>query len=208
MLKRGLSIFLATMMALSLSTCGPKRESAQTVVENAITAMKNMDLEAVQSYWGNDALNEAETLTNTDTDDQTLEVMKLLTQNLSYSVTNSQEDEDAGTATVSVDITNTDMSLAMAEYMSSIMSDLFTYAFLPEDQQPSDEELNQIYMDKLIEVLSAENTETVTTSVNIDLTLSDDQWKITPSEEVVDAMLGGILTYIDSMSEQLAGLAE
>lgn len=208
MVKRGLSIFLAAIMLFSLSACGPKRESAQSVVENALTAMKNLDQEAVQQYWGDDALGEAESLTDVATDEQTMEVMKLLTQNLSYTVTNSQEDEDAGTATVSVDITNTNMSLVMAEYLSSALSDILTYAFLPADQQPSDEELTQIYIDKLMEAMASEDNETVTNSVNIHLTLTDDQWKIEPSEEVVDAMLGGILSYISSMSEQFSGLTE
>lgn len=167
MFKRLFSIFLAATMTLSLTGCGPKRESAQSVVEKAILAVKNLDSESAQTYWGSDSLESVGAITNADTDEQSIEIMKLLTQNLSYSITNSQEDEQDGTATVSVDFTNTNMSLVMAEYMKNVMSDILTYAFLPADQQPSDEEMEQLYMDKLTEAMSADDNESITNSVDI-----------------------------------------
>ncbi len=204
MLKRVFSISLAMVMILSLGACGPKRESAQSVAEKAILAVKNVDYATTQAYWGKGALEDVSKAADVEPDEQSSEIMKLLTKNLSYSITNSQEDEQAGTATVSVDFTNTNMSLVMAEYIKTAMSDIFTYAFLPEDQQPTDEELEQMYMEKLTELMSSDDNETVTKSVDITLTLVDDQWQIDTSNaaEVLDAMLGGILSYAESMSEQ------
>ena len=210
MFKRLFSIFLAATMTLSLTGCGPKRESAQSVVEKAILAIKNLDSESAQTYWGSDSLESVGAITNADTDEQSIEIMKLLTQNLSYSITNSLEDEQGGTATVSVDFTNTDMSLVMAEYMENVMSDILTYAFLPADQQPSDEEMEQLYMDKLTEAMSADDNESITNSVDITLSLIDDQWQIDTSNsaKVLDAMMGGLFSYLDSMSEQFGTLEE
>lgn len=207
-MKRIISILLIAVMALSFTACGAKRESAQDVVVKAITAVKDMDWETAQSYWGEDTLDAASNLTETETDEQSLALLQLLTKNLSYTITGSQEDEQAGTATVSVDFTNVNMSLILAELITNVLSDAFTYAFLPEDQQPSDEEMTNKYMEDLTELMTADDVEMITTSVDIPLTLEDDQWKIASSEEAADAMLGGILSYADSMAEQFSGLTE
>ena len=49
--------------------------------------------------------------------------------------------------------------------------------------------------------MNAEDLTTKTTSVEIPLTLVEDQWQITPDEAIVDAMFGGLLTVADSMDE-------
>lgn len=207
-MKRIVSVLLIAVMALSFTACGAKRQSAQDVVDQAITAVKDMDWETAQAYWGEDALDAASNLTETETDEQALALLQLLTQSLSYTITGSQEDEQAGTATVSVDFTNVNMSLVLAELIKNALSDALTYAFLPEDQQPSDEEMTAKYLEDLTELMTADDVEMLTTSVDIPLTLEDDQWKIASSEEAADAMLGGIISYAESMAEQFSGLTE
>ena len=81
---------------------------------------------------------------------------------------------------------------------------MFGYAFLPEDQQPSDEEMNQMYMDKFAEVVEENKDNIVTTEVDIPLTLVDNEWKINATEDVIDAMLGGLYSSANSMSEAFA----
>lgn len=212
-MKRMISILLAAVMALSFTACGTKRESAQQVVEKAITAVQEMDWETAQSYWGADAFDTATDIASDDsedsaTDEQLEKVLEPMMRNLSYTVTGSEEDEKAGTATVSVDITNIDMSLVMAELVKNAVADAMTYAFLPADQQPTDEELDEKYMADLTELVTADDAETVTTSVDIPLTLVDDQWQISSSDEAADAMMGGLISYAESLSEQMASLTE
>lgn len=212
-MKRMVSILLAVVMALSFTACGTKRESAQQVVEKALTAVQEMDWETAQSYWGTDAFDEATDIAaENGADAETLaeaeKLLEPLAQHLSYTVTGSEEDEKAGTATVSVDITNINMSLVMAELIKNALSDALTYAFMPADQQPTQEELNEKYLANLTELITADDAETITTSVDIPLTLVDDQWQISSSEEAADAMLGGLFSYVESMSEQLGSLTE
>lgn len=212
-MKRMISILLAAVMALSFTACGTKRESAQQVVGKAITAVQEMDWETAQSYWDADAFDAATDIASDDsadsaTDEQLEKVLEPMMQNLSYTITGSEEDEQAGTATVSVDITNINMALVMAELVKNAVSDALTYAFMPADQQPTDKELDEKYMADLTALVTADDVETVTTSVDIPLTLVDDQWQISSSEEAADAMMGGLISYVDSMSEQLSDLAE
>ena len=161
-------------------------------------------MQAVQQYWG----DESTILPDTAISEPSVEIMELFTKNFSYSITDSQEDEDAGTATVSVDMTNTDMSLIIADFLAAVLSDMLSNAFLPTDQQPSDEDLTKAYLNELAELMAGEDLDTVTNSVDIHLTLTDDQWKITPSDEVFDAMFGGMLSAFTSLDNRSPALAE
>ena len=45
----------------------------------------------------------------------------------------------------------------------------------------------------------------VTNTVDISLKLTDDQWTIESDDKVLDAMLGGMLSSADSISDSLGG---
>lgn len=197
MKRRFLALLMGLGLLVALAACGTSRPSAQSVTEDAIQAVQAADLASLQQYWGGEMLDE-ETLGLKGED---AELLTALTKNLTYKVVSAEEDESAGTAVVSVEFTNTDMAPVMGDLVQSLIGDAFQYAFLPEDQQPTDEELSEQYMQKFTELLNAEDLTTKTTSVEIPLTLVEDQWQITPDEAIVDAMFGGLLTVADSMDE-------
>ena len=209
MKKKLSALALSCTLLLSLAACAGGRDSAETVVENGIEAFQSSDQEAIQSYWGDtdftgDVGSSAGGSSSQD-DDPSQALLEQLAGSLSYEITGSSEDESAGTASVTVSFTNTDMSQVMSEFMSDIFSTALGYAFLPEDQQPSDEEMNQIMMDSLMECMESNKENTVTNTVDISLSLVDDEWKITPTDEVIDAMVGGMFSYINSMDESFGG---
>ena len=55
-------------------------------------------------------------------------------------------------------------------------------------------------MEKLKTLATAEDAEMTTMEVDIHLDLVDDQWKISNSETAVDAMFGGMISSMSSMS--------
>ena len=206
MMKRICSVLLAAALALSLTACGgTKRESAQAVVESAIGAVQNVDFAAMKTYWGEDTLGQMESAAQPEADDEDAQVMKAVTKHRSYTVKESKEDEKAGTATVTVEFTNADMTAIMSEFIQQAFSDALNYAFLPEDQQPSEEEMDQKYLDILTGLLAREDNKMVTNTVDISLKLTDDQWTIESDDKVLDAMLGGMLSSADSISDSLGG---
>lgn len=188
-MKRAFTAILAgIILCMSLTACGSKRELAQTVVENAIKSVQTADLEAISNYWGGTEVSES--------DAQTEALMKLLGASLTYEVKSSAEDEKAGTATVAVSFTNIDMSKVMTDFLSEMFSIAMEYAFLPTDQQPSEDELSAIYMDKLTELIGRDDNGTVTNEVEISLSLSDDKWVIVPEENALNAMYGGMFSAV------------
>lgn len=196
MKRKILALLLGLSLLFTLAACGT-RPSAQSVTESAIQAIQAADITSLQQNWGGD-------LPNGDAlglDEQDATLLEALTKNLTYKVVSAEEKEADGTAVVSVEFTNTDMAPVMEDFIQSVLGDAFQYAFLPEEQQPSDEELTEQYLQTFTDLLEEEDLATKTTAVEIPLTLVDDQWQITPDEAIVDAMFGGMLTVADSMDE-------
>ena len=197
MIKRMCAALLAAAILLCASGCGPKRESAQAVVEQAINAVQEMDTEAMPAYWGGSLLDDALTSEDADADAAyTAEMLDLLTDKLDYTITGSEEDEDAGTATVSVTFTNADLSPVMEEFLTHVLTLSLGYAFTSAEDQPSQEELSQ------------QDLEVKEFPVEIGLTLTDDAWQITDGTDAVDAMLGGLITYFNELADDLDQAAQ
>lgn len=197
MKRKILALLLGLSLLFTLAACGTARPSAQSVTESAIQAIQAADITSLQQNWGGD-------LPNGDAlglDEQDATLLEALTKNLTYKVVSAEEKEADGTAVVSVEFTNTDMAPVMEDFIQSVLGDALQYAFLPEEQQPSDEELTEQYLQTFTDLLEEEDLATKTTTVEIPLTLVDDQWQITPDEAIVDAMFGGMLTVADSMDE-------
>ena len=76
-------------------------------------------------------------------------------------------------------------------------------ALQADGQQPTEEEMTQQYLQTLTDLLNQEGLDTRTTTVEVPLTLVDGQWKITPDEAVVDALLGGLLSLGDALTQVL-----
>ena len=200
-MKRTLSLITACALCLALAACGSSRESAETVVSKAIEAFQSADQAAIASYWGGELQESPDIDADAETSESDQQIMAAIAKNLTYTITSSEEDEEAGTAVVSVDFTNIDMAQVMVQYISELFSVSMEYAFLPEDQQPTDEELEQIYLDTMTSVMEENADNTVTNSVDIHLTLVDDAWTIDADNAVVDAMVGGLFSFATSSED-------
>lgn len=196
-MRKFLCYLLSLALLLSLAACGNRRESAQSVVEAAIKSVQAAEIDTIAQNWG----GELSTDLGAETGDESQEMLAAIAKNLTYSIVSSKEDAGAGTATVTVEFTNTNMQEVFAEYLSQMLSVAFEYAFLPEDEQPTEEEMNEMYLDTFMEVMEEKAGETVTSTVDIPLELVDDTWKISAGEDVIDAMFGGLYTYANSMNE-------
>lgn len=199
-MKRNLlALLLALLLGLSLTACGG-RDSAQDVTEAAIQAFQALDSESLQQYWG-------ASLTDGDlglAEEDAIRFLAPLTENLTYQVISAEEQEADGTAVVTVAFTNIDMGPVMSSFLSAALEDALSYASLPEAEQPTEEALSDRYTEMLIEAASQDGLATKTTTVEVPLTLVEDQWTIDPNDSVLDAMLGGLLSAAESLDEDTA----
>ena len=199
-MKKLVSIVMAIVLGVSLAGCSG-RASAESVVEDAIQAFQNADAEAIEQYWGDTDFSSSNGTTEEDV--YTQQLLGLLAENLTYQITESTEDENVGTATVTVEFTNIDMSTVLAEWMGELFSRALGYAFLPTEQQPSEEELSTMSMEILNSIMEEHADDKVTNTVDVSLNLVDNAWKIDSSETVVNAMVGGMMDSFTSLEESL-----
>lgn len=205
-----LALLVGLSLVLSLAACGG-RASAQEVTEQGLAALRDLDVLALPQYWNTEGMDLgdlgrfAEAGQDLDLSaEDTAALVQAMTRHLSWQVISAQEDPAAGTATVTVSLTNLDMAPVMGQFLQEVFSDALSSALQADGQQPTEEERTQQYLQTLTDLLNQEDLATRTTTVDVPLTLVDDQWKITPDEAVVDALLGGLL----STGEALAGLLE
>ena len=199
-MKKLVSTAMAIVLAVSLTGCSG-RASAESVVEDAIQAFQNADAEAIEQYWGDADFSSSNETAQEDA--YTQQLLEQLAENLTYQITESTEDENAGTAMVTVEFTNIDMSAVLAEWMGEMFSRALGYAFLPTEQQPSEEELNTMSMESLSSIMEEHADDKVTNTVDISLDLVDNAWKIDSSDTVINAMMGGLIDSFTSLEESL-----
>ncbi|MCI8595036.1 MAG: hypothetical protein HFF09_07285 [Oscillospiraceae bacterium] len=196
MKKRAFVFLLCIIICVSMVGCGgTKRESAETVTENALKAFQTVDAEGMATYWGSDVTESGDEVQSSD-------MMKAVLANLTYSIISSQEDEASGVATVTVELTNTDVRPVMGLWLQEMLSTAFQYAFLPEDQQLGDEEMEQLAYESFIRLLDEGKDTTVTNTVEVKLKLVEDKWVLEePTEELIDAILGGMYSALNELDD-------
>lgn len=192
-MKKIISLSLCLIMLLSLCACGSKRPSAQSVVEDTINSIKSP--EAVFSgFYGitsDDSQMTEDGLSN--------ETYQKMIQNITYTIISAAEDEEAGTAVVTVEVSNLNLAEIMSKAIEELFNDMLEFIFVPEDQQPTEEEISAKLMASLEQLLNDPNITTVTTTVDVSLKLVDDAWVIDNKYELGNALYGKLLSYIDSL---------
>lgn len=190
------------LCAVLLSACGAKSETPEAAAANALNAVKAVDMATIQKYFGSDTdLFNAGEQTEETTSAEDKVFIESIVQNLSFEIVSSSIDGDK--ATVHVNITNTDMSAIFTQYMQSIFQEALQYAFLPEEQRPSDEEMSQLYMQRFQELMSQEDNPSVTTNLDMSLTKNENTWLITADPALLDAIFGGLISSMEGLTSSL-----
>ena len=198
-MKKLTALFLALAIVFSLAACGndsQKRKSAKRIAEDALEAVQSADPETISTYWGADTFEDLED--NADNEFSAEAAEKILS-GMTYKIVSSEENVADGTATVTAEITNIDMTVVLQEFLGKAFEIAFSEAFLPEDQQTPEDELNEKFTQMLADAMSDNSNNTVTTTVDIPLKLVNDEWTVEATDEVVNAMLGGINSFTDAM---------
>lgn len=195
--KIGFVVVIMLVLSLILAGCGAKPveeqgESPQQAVTAALTALSSLDFETAQKYFTYEELlgEEAGELADTD------ESAEFFFNRLSFTVKSAAINGDS--ATVTTEITNIDMLSVFTEYIQQVFILALSNAF--SENPMTEEELEEKFQQMFLGFLSDE-TNLVTTTVDIQLTKSGTSWKIAVNEELQDAILGGLVTALKESGE-------
>ena len=197
-MKKRLALLLIIALTFVLTACG--RETPETALNNAMQAVINYDLETMQKYFSDDITDEIDySFVEDDSEEAELtkQLYSMMVANLSYSITEITEDGDTATATI--EATNADFNIILGSVISQAFSELIGYAFLPEDQQPTEEQLNALYMEWFTEAYSSDTLQTVTNTATVNMTYQENGWKIEATDEFLDAIFGGMMSAGESL---------
>lgn len=182
-MKKRVSIVLLIVICLMLTSCNLFRPAAKDTVTAMMDAIKKGDGEQSQKYFSNAA-------DETKADEESAELdsnsmMEAIQRNLSYKIISSTEENDS--ATVVVEISNKDMKSVFGAYLKSILAAGLSgeYADMTEEEQDE-------YGNELLNKTIDEEENFVTTSVTLELTYEETEWKITPNEDLATAFFGGL----------------
>ena len=198
-MKKRLALLLIFALTFVLTACG--RETPETALNNAMQAVINYDVETMQKYFSDDITDEIDySFVEDDSEEAELtkQLYSMMVANLSYSITEITEDGDTATATI--EATNADFNIILGSVFSKAFTELIGYAFLPEEQQLSEEQKTAMYTQWLIEAYSADNLQTVTKTATVNMTYQDNGWKIEATDEFLDAIFGGMMSADKAMN--------
>lgn len=198
--KRVLSIIMVMALMLSITGCG-EVEKAKKSVDEMFVAFETANMETMNKYISSDELASMDLLSD---DAKEQEFIQLMFSKLSHTII-SAEEADENTIVVKTEVTTIDMGLVFQEWMQESMKMAFDGAFSGEAF--SEEEYNAKVEGKLLEILKKEDIKTVTNTVDIKYVKTDGNWEIQTDDQLLDALLGGLVTFMDSFAAGLEDVA-
>lgn len=189
-MKKIVSLVMAFAMFVGMTGCGAK-ETPETAVKNALDAIKAFDSEKAAKYMDYDALmKDVETGTQSENAKED-EAVKLVFKNLTYDIKSSTVDGD--TATVKTEITNADMS--------SVITEMVTQVFALATTVTNPDELGDKGAKIFEDLLNSADVKKTTKTVDIKLTKVDGNWRIDTDEDMMNAILGGLIDAMKVFAE-------
>nr|WP_317358528.1 DUF5105 domain-containing protein [uncultured Tyzzerella sp.] len=177
-----------SVLLLSLTACGsdPKKD-AEAAVTKTFDELKALDNSVYDQYFGANGIASLG-LTEDDSQEDFKKFIKTIVDNLSYKIVSSEE-VDKDNVIVKVDVTAIKMETVMIAFQDKILE----FASSEESQNISPEDAVKKSLELLLETISQPNLETITTTVDLNVTKNDNNWEVPISEELINAIYGGML---------------
>ena len=182
MIKKITSLIGIILLSLVIISCGVFKETPKSAVNNAIRALKEIDLEKIEQYFGADNFIVKDDL-YIDAGD---EYLKSLFNNIKHKIVKSSIDGD--NAVVEVEITNVDMKSILVECIDKVFKDFVNVR--------KDDAENRELVDKLdrmvIDTLNQKSNKKINSLITIKLSKDNGSWLIDTDEELIYTIFGGI----------------
>ena len=181
-MRKILLLLTSVMMVLGMAACGggggeekQDTNTPEAAVTGYLDAFKAVDQAKINEYVAEDDMMYSE-----DTEEDISEA-QIVFGNITYEIKSVNTDTE-GVAIVTTDITNIDMTAVMQSLMTAAMTE-------SGDIEAMDEEKS---MEMLKQAIEDNKDNTITKTVDIELTQVEDKWKVKSTDELVTVLSGGI----------------
>lgn len=169
--------------------------SPDRVVKSYLDAVKSYDTNSMKSLSdSSDDLIGSSSASSSELQGQ--EIAKLILSKTDSTI-EGKPTINGDTATVKVKITAPDTKKVLNECMSEVFSEAFSNPDLSSD------EISDEFTNKFKEKVSKDDVELTTTELDIQLNKVNGHWQVVVSEDLEDALTGGLFSYAQSISESL-----
>lgn len=200
------TILFCALAMLLLAGCASKTptETAEQGFDNAMTAMVTMDTKTIDKYFESNPLADDSLALSQKAEYQKL-FMAPLTKNITYTI--SDVIEDGTTATATIEIHNKDNVYTMARFMSLIMDQMMQEDMNNANGSSTNADANTENLSREEQNVDAwgeyadenENYKDFTVT-GVTMNWVKGHWVITNSDELTDALSGGLVTYANDLS--------
>lgn len=189
-IKSTVCIFVIALMALSFSGCGEVKK-AEAVLNKTIEVLKASDSQEIAGeIFGEESVLGSDVTSFARFDKLTHEI-----------VSSTKVDDE--TVVIKTKITAVDMKPVIEDYFGKAMEYVMGAAF--SEQPPSEEDIENKMKEILKECVSKEDLALITNEVDIKVLKTDEGFNIEPSEELIDALLGGAVKALEEIGNSFIG---
>lgn len=185
----------AVSMVFGLSGCNEVK-NAENTLNSAMESLQKGDFISAAQYieFTGDSDQESQFAQFEENQDTAAALFSKMT----YTI-NSSEKTDSSNVKMNVTVTNADMKTVFSNVISDMFSIALSNAFASEEEQLSDEEMQNKIFELLKDGINDENVQTVTNTVDVNVTKTDGGWKVQVDSDVLDAATGGLVSTAESM---------
>lgn len=187
-MKKAIAVLLTIIMIMGLCACGDNNPEA--VTEKFFTAVKEQNKQELLIYAENPAINVL--VNNAGNEEEITDIFSSITKNLAWEILSVEENDEKTKATVKVKISNSDFSGVLATYQTEAVK--YTTDNLAAAEFTKETMTQQCIKIFAQHVKAAAVKDTVK-ETELDINLYKDEnkrWRLEMSEELKNAVLGGI----------------
>lgn len=172
-------IIYIVLLLLSVTGCSAK---PQSVVDKLLSELKAGNYDAVSQY----VIAEDDAPLNTVIEEGSNEIYDRLFKNLEYSIVSTSVDKD--NAVVRLKTTNLDMENITQQAVTEIFSRSLANAFQENSEELTDEDISQIFTEKMDDP-SAQKV-TMENDIRLQKDLKDRKWKVVIDDTFTNSITG------------------
>lgn len=192
------------MVAIPTSCSAQKQIPPDAVLKSYFAAVKSQDTRTMQSLSIDETSStssSASTSSSSATDNK--DIVKMIYGKMSANVEGSPT-INGDNATVKAKITSPDTKKIMQDCMTAAFSTALSNAFSDSGSSDSNNDTSSEFTKTFTDEISKSDVLLTTSELNVSLVKKDGQWKVKVTDNLCDAMAGGIFSYAKSVSNSLS----
>lgn len=192
---------ICTVLAVTLAGC-KSSQSPEDVLKSYFAAFKAQDTVTMSklAFTDSSAKSSSASSASSSSLNDSKEISKAIAEKLETEIEGNAK-IDGDTATVKAKITAPDTKKILQDCFTKEISSAFSNAFSSsKSSSDTNAEIDKMFKDEITQ----KDASLTTTEMNVQLVKKDDQWKVKITDNLSDALVGGMIGYLKDLSKNFS----